>query len=230
MFRFHLRLPSYLAAAIAFLAACGCETPSHTFSLFGYSTAPLYDTDIRTVYVPIFENRTFRKRLEFDLTRAVVEQIQQKTPYKVVSDPALADTELRGTIVAVSKNVVNVNQLNEVRQADTVLSVEVVWRDLRTGKILSAPTPRQGPLPVAPALPAPGGSVTLPAGDAQDGTVVPLDTPVLADAAPQAPVPPARVTSASSFIPELGQSITTAFQGNVDKLAVQIVSMMEKPW
>jgi hypothetical protein len=38
------------------------------------------------------------------------------------------------------------------------------------------------------------------------------------------------VTSIANFIPELGESITTAQKRNVDRLAVQIVSMMEKPW
>jgi len=31
-------------------------------------------------------------------------------------------------------------------------------------------------------------------------------------------------------VPEIGQSITTAHQESVDGLAIQIVSMMEKPW
>jgi hypothetical protein len=38
------------------------------------------------------------------------------------------------------------------------------------------------------------------------------------------------IQSTSSFIPELGESLTTAEKFNVDKLAVQIVSMMEIPW
>jgi hypothetical protein len=38
------------------------------------------------------------------------------------------------------------------------------------------------------------------------------------------------VTSTGNFIPELGQSLATAQQQAVDRLAVQITSMMEKPW
>ena len=38
------------------------------------------------------------------------------------------------------------------------------------------------------------------------------------------------VTSTGNFIPELGQSLATAQQQTVDRLAVQITSMMEKPW
>jgi hypothetical protein len=38
------------------------------------------------------------------------------------------------------------------------------------------------------------------------------------------------VASVADFIPELGESRATAEQRNVRRLAVQIVSMMEKPW
>ena len=44
------------------------------------------------------------------------------------------------------------------------------------------------------------------------------------------PRPPVLVQSIGGFIPELGESLTTAQKRNVDRLAVQIVSMMEKPW
>jgi hypothetical protein len=38
------------------------------------------------------------------------------------------------------------------------------------------------------------------------------------------------VTSLANYIPEIGQSTTTGIQTNVNRLAVQIVSVMEKPW
>jgi len=44
------------------------------------------------------------------------------------------------------------------------------------------------------------------------------------------PPPPVLVQSIGGFIPELGQSLSTAQQQNVDRLAIQIVSMMEKAW
>jgi hypothetical protein len=42
--------------------------------------------------------------------------------------------------------------------------------------------------------------------------------------------PPVLVQSLGHFIPELGGSFASAQQENVDNLAIQIVSMMEKPW
>ena len=103
--------------------------PDGHFTLFGYTTRPNYECKYRYIYVPIFKNRTlgpFRQGLEFDLTRKVIAQIEQKTPYKVVHDPAMADTELTGTIFLTSKGILNRNQLNEIREEQTVLSAEVV--------------------------------------------------------------------------------------------------------
>jgi hypothetical protein len=34
----------------------------------------------------------------------------------------------------------------------------------------------------------------------------------------------------ASYVPEINESTTTGFQFAIDKMAVQIRSMMEKPW
>ena len=41
---------------------------------------------------------------------------------------------------------------------------------------------------------------------------------------------PVRLVATGRLIPELGESITTGEQKAINLLAVQIVSMMEKPW
>jgi hypothetical protein len=207
------------------LALPACE-PGYNFTIFGYTTQPNYNCNIHTVYVPIFKNRTFYKGLEFDLTRAVIREIEAKTPYKVISDCAGADTQLTGTIISFNKDILNRNQLNEVREAQTTLGVEVEWKDLRSGEVLSQPK-RQGVLPAAPSLPSPTatpGGVPVPLGAA--GTAPP---PPGAPVVPPPP-PPVLVQSIAGFIPELGQSLSTAQQQNIDRLAIQIVSMMEKAW
>src|SRR5262249_60569597 len=59
----------------------------------------------------------------------------------------------------------------------------------------------------------------------------PGPSPPLGDPPPPPPLPPPPVLiSTADFVPELGESITPARQKNVNRLAVQIVSMMEKPW
>ena len=176
--------------ALSLLAAFACTLSSCTsgghFELFGYTTKPNYDDSIHTVYLPIFQNKAFQagplRGLENELTEEVQRQIEMKTPYKVTHDSERADTELLGTIVATPKNILNRNQLNEVREGEMVIRVEIVWKNLHTGEVLSAPPPRN-------------------------------------------------VLQASGrFLPELGESTTTALQQACQKMATQIVSLMEKPW
>lgn len=192
------RMRQILLGLPALLAITLCSCADGHFTLLGYSTKPNYDPGIRTVRVPIFKNLTFRQGVEFELTQAVVREIEAKTPFKVVSANCPADTELTGTIVMMNKAILNRTQLNEVRDAETVLTVQIIWKDLRTGEVLSQPKSAQ---------PAPG----------------PLG-------APPCPPVPVLVHSTAEFIPELGESIASAQKKNVDRLAVQIVSMMEKPW
>jgi hypothetical protein len=45
-----------------------------------------------------------------------------------------------------------------------------------------------------------------------------------------APAPPVLIQSIADFAPEIGESMATAQKRNVDKIAVRIVSLMEKPW
>jgi hypothetical protein len=224
-----LRACAGLLLAVA-LPLTSCEWDGN-FTVLGYTTRPNYDTRIHTVCVPIFKNRTFYRGLEFDLTRAVVREIEAKTPYKVVSCPEDADSILTGTIISYNKNILNRNQLNEVREAETTLGVEVVWKS-KSGEILSQPRLPGVPLSV-PSLPSAAGPLDPPpAVPTSPAPPVPPVPPPGVPPAPGAPLPtpPVLVQSIAGFIPELGQSITTAQQVNVNRLAIQIVSMMEKPW
>jgi len=255
-----------LAGAAGLLALPSCESGGG-FTVLGYHAGQdaLYDCNIHTVRVPIFQNRTYIRGLEFELTRAVVREIETKTPFKVVGADCNADTELTGTIINFTKGTLNVNQLNEIREQETDMTVEVVWRDLRTGQMLSDPTRRpdgtSGPaLPALPgAAPIAGTPGLVPPGTISTPGLIPPTTitaptspaATAATAAPAAPVlgpdgkpvlgpnglpipAPASgkilLTSTGDFIPELGQSVTSARQQNVDRMAVQIASMMEKPW
>lgn len=185
-----------LMALAALVPGCGWDGQ---FSVLGYSTQPNYDRSIRTVYVPIFGNQTFYRGWEFELTRALIREIEAKTPYKVTSNPEQADSELVGKIVSINKALVNVNQLNEVREAQVIMNVEILWRDLRPGQqgqVLSAQ--RQG------------------------GTRAPLNP-----LDPMAPPPPTLVTAMGNFVPELGGSITSAQKDCCDRVAIQVISMME---
>jgi hypothetical protein len=204
-------LRGLFAGGLATLA--GCNWDGH-FDLFGYTTRPNYDENVHTVYVPIFRNKAFQttpfRGMEMELTRAVQREIEWKTPFKIQSNENKADTELLGTIITVTKNHLNRTQQNEVREGELVLAVEVVWRDLRSGVVLSNP---RKPLGILPAL-------DLPPFDP--------DNPPCPPAAEKAI--PVLVTMSGRFLPEVGESVATAQQRVCNTLARQIVGMMEKDW
>lgn len=178
----------------------GCENGGH-FTVFGYTTKPPFDCDIRTVYVPIALNTTYLRGVEFDLTKEVVRALGT-SPYRVTSDRNHADTELIMKVVANGKSTVLLNQLGEARDVEVRINIEVEWRDLRpghTGDILSNPKrfdPNEAPLP----------------GDVKASA--PKAIPLL-------------VTPSATYVPELGGSSTTGQLLGVQRAARQIVNMME---
>jgi Lipopolysaccharide-assembly len=210
-------------AALAPLAAVGCRGES--MSIFGYQLGAnaLYDPNIRTVYVPLFNNRAFQttpyRGFEVDVTQAVIREIGKTTSFRVTSDYEKADTELLGNVVAINKVLVNRNQQNQVREAEVQVWVDVVWRDLRTGEILSNPRPR----------PIPGRTVIDPRIDAPPVPFDPsIDCPP--DLRPLEQPIPVRIIAGGRMIPELGETNASAAQRVQNQIAVQIVSMMEKRW
>jgi hypothetical protein len=242
--RFTSCLGPVIVAAALVLPSCAGD--GH-FTILGYSTRPNYDTSIRTVRVPIFKSRTLfsvapTPGLEMDLTRAVVREIEAKTPYKVVTCDA--DTELTGTIVAFNKSLLNYTQQNEIREAETTMTVEVVWRDLRTGEPLTRRARRRGegraPRPFAPLDPllqaqqARPPLLDTPAAPFEESgpgrPLTPEEFEPLPGEAPPPEAEPLLIRSFAHFRPELGESMTTAMQKNVNRMATQIVSMMEQPW
>ena len=211
-----------LLAALAPLVT-GCRGG---FKVFGYQVGAdaLYDENIRTVYVPLSNNRAFQtdpyKRLEVDITQAVIREIGKTTSFRVTSDCERADTELLLNVVSIAKTIQNINQLNFHREGEVVVNVDVVWRDLRTGEILS--NPRARPLPGGRTVPNP--LVDAPPPPFDPNVPVPPDVTPLDFPRPQ------RLIAAGRFIPELGETNASAAQRVQNQIAVQVVSMMEKRW
>ncbi len=204
-------LGGLLAGGCSVLA--GCNWDGH-INFLGYTSRPNYSEDIKTIYVPIFRNKAFQwtgvRGIEMELTRAVIREIEAKTPMKVISDPAKADTELLGTVLTINKNLLNRNQQNEVREGEVSVAVELVWRDLRSGKVLSNPRRPLGV--IAPA----------------EATPFDPDNPVLVPPA-EAPIP-VLVVFGGRYLPEVGETTLSAQQRVCNRLSLQIIYMMEKDW
>ncbi len=102
----------------------------------GYRTTELFPETYRTVSVPIFENRTFYRGVETDLAEAMVKEIEQRTPYKVVATAA-ADTSLTGTIVSVrQQSLSKTASAGFVEEQEVTVIIDFEWKDLRTGEVI----------------------------------------------------------------------------------------------
>jgi hypothetical protein len=133
--------PFSLSCTIAtvLLLAGGCgyqQAGSTTNAPAGYQWASLYRTDVHTVAVPIFTNRTYYRGVEFELTEAIAKQLEAHAPYKIVPR-SKADTVLEGEIMNVRLRTASNDRISQVPQEQIyVIRVNFTWRDLRTGRIL----------------------------------------------------------------------------------------------
>lgn len=102
-----------------------------------YSDQWLFTDDVSTVYVEMFENRTFRRNLEYTLTDALVKRIETQTPYKVVSDRSRADSVLSGQVTSISETVLaGERQSGRPLEKLAIATVEVSWKNARENKYI----------------------------------------------------------------------------------------------
>jgi hypothetical protein len=114
----------FAAAALALLSGCG------------YVVGNGFGPEIRSVAVPIFQNDTYRRNIEIQLTEAIHKEIQNRTPFRLAKDGD-ADTRLTGRIVQVRKDVLGETRFDDPRELQMTIMVHVTWDDLRSGKILA---------------------------------------------------------------------------------------------
>ncbi len=135
------RLAALLTAALL-AAGGGCASYR-----FGNNT--LYATNVRTIYVPVFQCDSYRTTPAIDvgerLTEAVCKEIEKRTPFKVVGSEAAADSVLTGRVVADTKRMVVESPTDQSRLVEMNYQVLVTWAD-RGGTVIAA---GDVPLPAA---------------------------------------------------------------------------------
>jgi hypothetical protein len=103
----------------------------------GYSNTSMYPKDVTTVYVEMFDNQSFRRGIEFELTDAVAKRIESQTPYKIVSNRDKADTVISGQIVQAKESVFTTErQIGRALEKNIELRAVISWKNLRTGELL----------------------------------------------------------------------------------------------
>ena len=126
-----LILAAALGLIISSLIFCGCAQVS------GYSSESLFPADVSSVYVKMFESRSFRRGVEYDLTDALAKRIEAETPYKIVSSPDRAETVISGQILSVGTSVLSTERrIGRALEKEVVVRAVVNWKNLKTGELL----------------------------------------------------------------------------------------------
>jgi RNase P/RNase MRP subunit p29 len=133
---------AWLPIVLAALSVAGCASYR-----FGNNT--LYATNVRTIYVPMFQADSFRTTPAIDvgerLTEAVCKEIEKRTPFKVVGSPQGADSVLTGRVVADTKRMLVESPTDQSRMVEMNYQVLVTWAD-RGGTVIAS---GDVPLPAA---------------------------------------------------------------------------------
>jgi hypothetical protein len=123
---------------VLLLAGCGYQQTGveNANVTPGYKWHSLYREDIQTVAVPVFKNETYQRGLEMELTKSIVQEMEEHTPYKVVPEDR-ADTELDGEIIFAATNTLSEDSNTGLPQEQLyTIIVNFTWKNLRTGHIL----------------------------------------------------------------------------------------------
>jgi hypothetical protein len=99
----------------------------------------LYAPDVATVYVPMIDSDSYRRDLGERLTEAVVKEIEEKTPYKVVNTPN-ADSILSARLLTDTRRTLVENAFDDPRVSETEIRAEVAWLNRRRLPIAPAQT------------------------------------------------------------------------------------------
>lgn len=120
-----------ITATIAcFLGGCANDPTA------GYVAGGIYPDDVTTVAVPIFENDTYQRNVEFELTDAVIKEIEARTPYKVV-DRAHADTILIGRVRKVELDQLSKSRRTGLSEEEILrVTIDFQWQNQQTGRTL----------------------------------------------------------------------------------------------
>ncbi len=120
--------PGCVLAVLAVTALAGCG---------GYTNESLFPQDIKSIYIEMFDNRTFRRGIEYTLSDAIVKRIESDTPYKVVSDRDRTDSVMDGQLVVSTESILTLErETGQALEKEVILTATVNWKNLKTGRMM----------------------------------------------------------------------------------------------
>ena len=123
---------SCTCALVAFcLGFCGCA------EIGGYSNKSLFPQGISSVCLEMFDNQSFRRGVEYELSDALAKRIETETPYKIISSRDRADTLISGQIVSIDESLLSIErEVGRALEKEVQLTAMVSWKNLKTGELL----------------------------------------------------------------------------------------------
>ena len=104
------------ALALMVLAATGC----------GYTAVSAPPAgEVRTVAVPLFNNRTFEPLLEARLTERVKARLVSTGPWRLVNRPGVADLVIVGTVTGFGVTAVSFDATHSALEERVTITVDV---------------------------------------------------------------------------------------------------------
>lgn len=105
--------------------------------MFGYSNESLFPENVSSVCVQMFDNQSFRRGVEYELSDALAKRIEVETPYKIVSNADRADTLISGQILSISEFALSTDrEIGAILEKEVELRAVVDWKNLKTGDLL----------------------------------------------------------------------------------------------
>lgn len=117
------------------LGACALAVAAAALGGCGYSFHGTLPSHIRTIAVPIFENRTLQPNVDSIITRAVVQALATDGRLRVVRR-ADADALLEGQVTGYSVGAIAFNQALNIQEYRLGVTLNLTMRDLRRNTVL----------------------------------------------------------------------------------------------
>ena len=123
-------VPGVIMPVLAVIALAGC-------GIGGYTDKSLYPEDVKSVYVEMFDNRTFRRGIEYTVSDALAKRIESDTPYRIVSDRDRTDSVMGGQLVVITESILTLErETGRALEKEVILTATVNWKNLRTGRMM----------------------------------------------------------------------------------------------
>jgi hypothetical protein len=103
----------------------------------GYSNQSLFPKDVRTIYVEMFDNQSFWRGVESELSDALAKRIEADTPYKIITSRDRADSIISGHLSSIGQSMITIErETGRALEKEIQLRAVVNWENFKTGDLL----------------------------------------------------------------------------------------------